>query len=300
MKNAAPCCDFAIIALVACVLLAPRIWAQPFSTNDPTSWWPDPNSGLMWTGEVHENAKGSPSQGFGFPWKMAAAYCANLKLGGFSGWRLPTLDEAKAATEMRNTQAWMNYAGRYFPQPDVYKGLFFKGRSDLAFNDAFWTSTNENGSYWWVWLNADVAPFGKSSPDSAAAGILCVRAMDPKMVALAKEAHLDVPIATMQDLQAYVSLSKARSSFEAAQYADTLEQSQAALDLKPGFVPALVGIGLSSGMLNQWDKAVSNLQAAYNLERDNPTLKAALKWAKNGQKASAKGKLPKGKIPAWN
>ena len=129
------------------------------------------------------------------------------------------------------------------------------------------------------------------------------------MAALANDAHVDVPISTMEEFQAYVTVSKARSSYQATQYSASLQQAQAALQLKPNFLPALVGIGLSSGMLGQWDQAVSSLQAAKNLAKDDKAIsndlkwansKAAknlakeykatsddLKWAKNGQKAAA-------------
>jgi hypothetical protein len=54
-----------------------------------TTWWPDPSTGLMWTGQAWGNKMN---------WKQASDYCAASNLGGFSGWRLPTLDELKAIT----------------------------------------------------------------------------------------------------------------------------------------------------------------------------------------------------------
>jgi tetratricopeptide (TPR) repeat protein len=124
--------------------------------------------------------------------------------------------------------------------------------------------------------------------------------MDPQMSALAQESHADVPISTIQDLQAYVAVSKARTSFAAGKYSDSLQQAQSAVQLKPNFIPALMGIGLSSGMLGQWNQAVSYIQTALNMDKSNPALKTDLKWAKNGQKIAAKGKQPNGKTPVWN
>lgn len=70
---------------------------------------------------------------------------------------------------------------------------------------------------------------------------------------------------------------------------------------KAGFFSSLlVGIGLSSGMLGQWDQAVSELQTAKNLAKDDKAIDDDLKWAKSGQKAAAKAKQPAGKAPAWN
>jgi formylglycine-generating enzyme required for sulfatase activity len=46
--------------------------------------WTDPATGLMWTKQ---------DSGSGVSWDQAKAYCSNLRLGGFSDWRLPTIDE---------------------------------------------------------------------------------------------------------------------------------------------------------------------------------------------------------------
>jgi len=300
MKNSRLFLALIVTALLTCVPPGPQVWAQGASPSDPTTWWPDSSSGLMWAGTVHTNANGNSSVGFGFPWQIADTYCANLNVGGFSHWRLPALDEVKTATEMRETQIWMSYAGRYYPERYVYNGLFFKGRGDLNFH-VFWTSSNENGAYWFIFLNADAPPFDKASPDSSAPGVLCVRPMDPDMAALAKDTHVDVAISTMQEFNAYVSLSKARISFQAGQYNDSLQQAQTALQLKPDFLAAIIGVALSRGALGQWDQAVSILQSARSkLDWNNSEIKGALKWAKDGQKAAAKGKQPKGKIPEWN
>ena len=74
-------------------------------TRDPTTWWADASTGLMWTGQVHAGPSTYPkvvilrrSQYFiGLNWQQASDYCASLHTGGFAGWRVPTLDEVKAA-----------------------------------------------------------------------------------------------------------------------------------------------------------------------------------------------------------
>ncbi len=245
MNDAALRCMIASVAVFACVPVGQGL-AQAANARDSTTWWPDPITGLMWTGTVHTSADGTPSRGYGFPWRVADTYCANLKLGGFYNWRLPTLDEVKAATELRKTKLWLTAPPYSHAGLDIYKGLFFKGRTDVAGLDEapFWTSTSENGEYWWVPLDTDperLGYFRKASPDKVNSGALCVRQMDADMAALAKSAHVDVPIATVQDLQAYVSVSEARTSFAAAQYNDSLQRAQAALQLKPNFGPALAG-----------------------------------------------------------
>jgi hypothetical protein len=52
--------------------------------SDMAVLWTDPATGLTWT----KNDNGSEAN-----WNLANAYCANLQLGGKSGWRLPTIDE---------------------------------------------------------------------------------------------------------------------------------------------------------------------------------------------------------------
>jgi hypothetical protein len=46
--------------------------------------WTDPSTGLMWTGK---------DSGKDVSWKSAAKYCRDLRLGGYSDWRLASLDE---------------------------------------------------------------------------------------------------------------------------------------------------------------------------------------------------------------
>jgi hypothetical protein len=47
-------------------------------------YWVDPATGLMWAGK--DNGKD-------VSWKGAVKYCRNLKLAGYSDWRLASLDE---------------------------------------------------------------------------------------------------------------------------------------------------------------------------------------------------------------
>jgi hypothetical protein len=47
-------------------------------------FWVDPSSGLTWTGK--DNSKD-------VNWHQAMGYCRDLRLAGYSDWRLPTIDE---------------------------------------------------------------------------------------------------------------------------------------------------------------------------------------------------------------
>lgn len=46
--------------------------------------WVDPSTGLMWAGK--DNGKD-------ITWKNAMKYCRDMRLAGYSDWRLPTVDE---------------------------------------------------------------------------------------------------------------------------------------------------------------------------------------------------------------
>jgi hypothetical protein len=54
--------------------------------NLPLVGWTDPATGLTWTKE---------DNGSNVDWYQAIAYCTNLRLGGYSDWRLPTIDELR-------------------------------------------------------------------------------------------------------------------------------------------------------------------------------------------------------------
>ena len=47
-------------------------------------YWIDPSTGLMWTAKDNGND---------ISWGNAVKYCQNLRLAGYSNWRLPSIDE---------------------------------------------------------------------------------------------------------------------------------------------------------------------------------------------------------------
>ncbi|HEY1211271.1 MAG TPA: DUF1566 domain-containing protein [Terracidiphilus sp.] len=69
-----------LIIAVAFTLVASMAIGQ-----QPT--WTDPATGLMWTSR--DNGDDVTNQ-------EASNYCQNLSLGGYSGWRLPTINELKS------------------------------------------------------------------------------------------------------------------------------------------------------------------------------------------------------------
>jgi hypothetical protein len=72
---------------------SPRENAQSVGTggvrSDP-SLWLDPATGLMWARPWYYPQNGTP-----MPWNLgeAQAFCTMLNLGGYSNWRLPSVDE---------------------------------------------------------------------------------------------------------------------------------------------------------------------------------------------------------------
>jgi hypothetical protein len=61
---------------------AQKLVKIPLSDMAPT--WTDPTTALMWPRK---------DNGGDVTWQQAANYCQNLSLGGYTGWRLPTIDE---------------------------------------------------------------------------------------------------------------------------------------------------------------------------------------------------------------
>jgi hypothetical protein len=59
-------------------------------------YWVDPSSGLMWEGKDNGND---------ITWGKAIKYCSNLRLAGYSDWRLPTVDELEGIYDGRGFDA---------------------------------------------------------------------------------------------------------------------------------------------------------------------------------------------------
>jgi len=68
-------------------------------------------------------------------------------------------------------------------------------------------------------------------------------------------------------------------------------QAQAALTIEPNLADAYWAIGISYGRLGQWDEAISNLQTALKINKNDGDAKSAL-TAKDGGKV-------KESAPVW-
>jgi tetratricopeptide (TPR) repeat protein len=298
-------------------------------TKDPTTWWPDPSTGLMWTGQAHGSAHPDPKLQSGtsvlgrngLNWQQVNDYCTALKLGTLGGWRMPSLDEFRAITEVRDTA--VTSAAFYGEPRDLaamdnrnasgqYDSLYFKSGINVFGNMMIWTSTLsqtdpksawvvEIGAAWPVKKNsAEIPSIYTAEEAHPFMGAICVRSMEPDLLAAATAAQVYNPVPDIQTLQNFIPLNKARLAYQVGNYQQSIAQAQTAISLKADPATATWGIGISYGRLGQWDQAIANLQSALAIDKKFGEAETALKWAKDGLKAAKKGKLPKEPSPTWN
>ena len=145
-------------------------------TKDPTTWWPDPSTGLMWTGQIHAGPSTYPKVAvpsrsqfwIGLTWQQANDYCASLHTGGFASWRLPTLDEVKDAIEIirvnplpvctsADIAIYHGCRDEDLAPGTKYSALAFRGAINLFGQSmAIWTATqsqDDDKSAWEAYLS---------------------------------------------------------------------------------------------------------------------------------------------------
>jgi hypothetical protein len=287
--------------------------------KDPSKWLPDPASGLMWA--EHDYVPPYHVHWKGLNWQEASDYCSSLNLGGFSGWRLPTADEVKGIKYTRHGVVDINDGPAYsIPCIDnpkktcwIWHGDLTEPHDELTLkidigtyinSCSIWTSTpspTDQGSAMVVNPELTFKPILRTKTQASylrAIAALCVRPMEPEITEIAKDAQVGAPVPDLDTLKANVPLTKARLAYHAGQYQESITEAQNALSIKPGFQTAYWGMGISYGMLGQWDLAIANLNSASKLGK-NDDVKAALQWAKASQKAAKKGEKPKIKGKEW-
>jgi hypothetical protein len=111
--------------------------------------WKDPGTGLIWT--VKDSGSDMNSG-------QAREYCAALKLGGFSDWRLPTLDELSPLYEKGSSKQ-------------------FKIKEPLQLGDscAMTSSSNSSGEVWSFCFSYGGQSLRAPSGHGSAGRVLCVR-----------------------------------------------------------------------------------------------------------------------------
>jgi hypothetical protein len=94
--------------------------------NNAGGAWTDPVTELMWTRK---------DNGYALRWQPAAEYCRSLQLGGYSDWRLPSIEELMTI---------YNPAARVACGTDGYKVCQIKGRIQLS-SGVVWSSSRGEG-----------------------------------------------------------------------------------------------------------------------------------------------------------
>jgi len=258
------------------------------SLKPPTTWWPDPSTGLMWTGQASSN--GHPAF---MNWNEANEYCTSLRLGGYSGWRLPSSAELDAIIYIQHVVPKTSFFNPSYSNPPYDIQVVRGGITTVKIE------YREGG------VKEIVGPLYTSIPPKSYWGLgapqaLCTRPMEADIFQIAKDAQPHQPVPDVLTLKAYIPLNKAQLAYHAGQYHESINQAKNAILLKSDFAPAYWAIGISYGRLGQWDLAITNLKTALKIDKDYGDAKDGLKWAKEGQKAAKPGSSPKAATPEWN
>ena len=169
------------------------------------------------------------------------------------------------------------------PFPDEFDSLVEVTKASLP-------QTNSNSAWEAALKSADRNPLRTEEMTQAYPGAICVRSMEPDLLQVAKTAEPYLPVPDVQILKNYIPLNKARLAYQAGNYQESITQAQIAISLKADPATAYWGIGISYGMLGQWDQAISNLQSALAINKNSNDAKTAMKWAQDGLKAAKKPK----------
>jgi hypothetical protein len=90
--------------------------------------WTEPATGLMWT---------KKDNGYDVDWQQATNYCRNLQLAGYSGWRLPTIDELLGIYDSNISYPGVAYVG----YGESHVAWHVKG--NLSLSGWHWSSTEK-------------------------------------------------------------------------------------------------------------------------------------------------------------
>jgi len=270
------------LGLVSAVSLLAATTSQAVG-QQPTTWWPDPASGLMWTGSMFDHSHGINFQ-------QAQAECDGFTLAGYSSWRLPTLAEVNAV--LAPTTGYRQFNARDgrlivdYSSPSPTVKMKFVESSDWP----VWTSTVAGpGRIYVRQFGLPQPTFTVSLTDKSNSfpAVFCVRPMEPDLLQLAKQAQPDKPVTGLSQLQAIALLAKAEHSFDQDQFAEAIAGAKQALALDAKSIRALDDIAIASAYAGNWADALANLNAASRLDKDQPETKADLKWVKSVQKQAA-------------
>ncbi len=289
-----------LLAVISTLALRATVLA---ADTTPTTFWPDPQTHLMWTGS---------DNGSGVTWAQADTFCHTLQLSGFSDWRMPTIDELMNVTGVVDggqtpdrTIHHTDGINKTIPGqalPDYMEVSFTKSK-------AFWLwSSTPAGTGTVYSINMGVGfHLGKVTSkltDHIAHRTFCVRTMDQQLWNIAQWSFPPGPVASVAVLQSYLSLRSAEAlSYyrhypfsvdgmkpaadqpDPAQAMKNLQQAvtdfQQALALQPNWFQPLKEMGLAQLAMEDWAGAADSLAKARKLDKGDGDVRVALGVAQN-------------------
>jgi hypothetical protein len=136
-----------LLCIGTCVALGQD--SKPANGADNNGLWKDSATGLTWT--VKDNGSSvSPNQ--------ASDYCTGLRLGGFSDWRLPSIDELEAIYDSK-----------------LSKQYKIKGPIELVDSCVLSGTTNSSGDTWTFCFSNGGRNLGGGTGCGTSGRALCVR-----------------------------------------------------------------------------------------------------------------------------
>ncbi len=90
--------------------------------------WTDPVTGLMWAGKDNGKAVN---------WQRAKKYCRDLRLTGYSDWRLPTIDELQEIYDTRTEAPGINPSSHWHKA----EAMNYHVKGNLFLTGDQWSST---------------------------------------------------------------------------------------------------------------------------------------------------------------
>jgi hypothetical protein len=148
----------ALFLLLVLAMVAAQARAQNQTpANVALIGWTDPDTGLIWT---------KSDNGSDVNWNQATDYCTNLRLGRFSDWRLPTIDELQDIYD-----PGIDVPGQHADGSPVIRHL----KGNLKLSGVQWSSTQVNAKEAWYFDFFRGKRYSSRLRDSDLDRALCVR-----------------------------------------------------------------------------------------------------------------------------